>query len=54
MNIPDLEGFFPMVGIERKTDGVELTKLQVSNIDEGDLDNALFTIPTDYSKFERE
>jgi hypothetical protein len=54
MNIPDLEGFFPMVGIERKTDGVELTKLQVSNIEEGDLDDALFTIPTDYSKFERE
>jgi len=43
-----------MVGIERKTDGVELTKLQVSNINEGDLDNSLFTIPTDYSKFERE
>jgi len=54
MNIPDLEGFFPMVGIERKTDGVELTKLQVSNIESGDLDNSLFTIPTDYSKFERE
>lgn len=54
MNIPDLEGFFPMVGIERKTDGVELTKLQVVDVKKTDLSNDLFMIPKDYSKFERE
>jgi hypothetical protein len=54
MNIPNLEGFFPMVGIEKKTDGVELTKLQVNDVTKSDLDESLFTIPSDYSKFERE
>ncbi len=54
MNIPNLEGFFPMVGIEKKTDGVELTKLQVNEVKKGDLASDLFEIPKDYSKFERE
>lgn len=54
MNIPNLDGFFPMVGVERKTDGVELTKLQVNTVDKGDLNNDLFEIPADYAKFERE
>ncbi len=54
MNIPNLDGFFPMVGVERKTDGVELTKLQVNTVDKGDLNNDLFEIPSDYAKFERE
>jgi hypothetical protein len=54
MNIPDLEGFFPMVGVERKDDGVELTKLQVKEVKKTDLSNDLFDIPSEYSKFERE
>lgn len=54
MNIPNLDGFFPMVGVERKTDGVELTKLQVNDVDKGELSNDLFEIPADYAKFERE
>lgn len=54
MNIPNLDGFFPMVGVERKTDGVELTKLQVSDVDKEELSAELFEIPADYTKFERE
>jgi hypothetical protein len=54
MNVPDIEGMFPMVGVEKKTDGVELTKLQVSEVQRTDLDNSLFEIPADYTKFERE
>jgi hypothetical protein len=54
MNVPEVDGFFPMIGVERKTDGVELTKLQVNTVDKGDLNNDLFVIPTDYTKFERE
>ncbi len=54
MNVPDIQGMFPMVGVERKTDGVELTKLQVHEIVKTDLDSNLFSIPTNYSKFERE
>jgi len=54
MNVPDIQGMFPMMGIEKKTDGVELTKLQVSDVNRTDLDQALFEIPADYTKFERE
>lgn len=54
MNVPELDGFFPMIGVERKTDGVELTKLQVNTVNKGDLNNDLFMIPADYTKFERE
>jgi hypothetical protein len=54
MNIPDLHGFFPMVGVERKTDGVELSKLQVYDMAKTKLDDKLFQIPANYTKFERE
>jgi len=54
MNVPDIEGMFPMVGVEKKTDGVELTKLQVNEVERTDLDMSLFEIPADYTKFERE
>lgn len=54
MNIPDLEGVFPMVGVERKTDGVELSKLQVVEMNKSELDNTMFEIPSNYTKFERE
>ena len=54
MNIPELEGVFPMVGVERKTDGVELSKLQVVEMNKSELDNTMFEIPSNYTKFERE
>ncbi len=54
MNIPEISGMFPMVGVERKTDGVELSKLQVVEMDKKDLDNSIFEIPAGYTKFERE
>ncbi|MGB6036512.1 MAG: DUF4412 domain-containing protein, partial [Cryomorphaceae bacterium] len=54
MNVPEIEGMFPMKGIEKKTDGVELTNLQVKEVEKGELDNSLFEIPSDYTKFERE
>jgi hypothetical protein len=54
MNIPEINGLFPMVGVERKTDGVELSKLQVLEMKKTELENKLFEIPANYSKFERE
>ena len=54
MNIPDLAGVFPMVGVERKTDGVELSKLQVIEMNKTDLEVSMFEIPANYTKFERE
>lgn len=54
MNVPNFEGAFPMVGVERKTDGVQLTKLQVVDVKKTELSDDLFQIPSDYTKFERE
>lgn len=54
MNVPDIEGMFPMVGVERKSDGVELTKLRVNEVQKTNLDDSLFEIPVEYAKFERE
>jgi hypothetical protein len=54
MNVPDLDGFFPMLGVEKKTDGMELSKLQVVNMNKTTLADNLFEIPEGYSKFERE
>lgn len=54
MSIPDIEGVFPIVGTEKKKDGIELSKLQVTEMKRGDLNASLFQIPEDYKKFERE
>jgi hypothetical protein len=54
MNVPDLDGFFPMLGVEKKTDGMELSKLQVVDMNKTTLADNLFEIPEGYSKFERE
>jgi hypothetical protein len=54
MSVSDIEGMFPMMGVEKKTDGVELTKLQVTEVKKVELEDKLFSIPSDYTKFERE
>ncbi len=54
MNIPNANGGFPMKGTEVKSDGMELTRLEVNKIEKEDLSADLFAIPSDYSKFERE
>jgi hypothetical protein len=54
MNVPELDGFFPMLGVEKKTDGMELSKLQVVDMNKTALADNLFEIPAGYSKFERE
>lgn len=52
--IPDVNGFFPLEGVERKINGTEISKLQVNNISRGAQAEKLFQIPAGYSKFERE
>ena len=54
INLPDANGSFPMRGREVKSDGVELTKLEVTKIEKSALQASLFEIPKGYSKFERE
>ena len=43
-------GAFPLLSIETKTDGTELSRLTVTSIDKKTLDNSNFTIPSNYKK----
>lgn len=52
--IPDVNGVFPLEGVERKINGTEISRLQVNNIAPGSQPDRLFQIPAGYSKFERE
>jgi len=52
--IPDVNGVFPLEGVERKLNGSEISHLHVSNVERGAQPAHLFQIPTGYSKFERE
>lgn len=54
MELPNAAGSFPMKGTEVKSDGMELTRLEVDAVQKGNLSAELFEIPADYSKFERE
>lgn len=53
LEIPDAVGVFPMLGTETKGDGTEVTKLEVTKISRTENNTALFQIPPNYNKFER-
>jgi hypothetical protein len=46
----ETSGAFPMLSIETKTDGTELSRLTVSSVDKKTLDDSNFTIPSNYKK----
>lgn len=52
--IPDVNGVFPLEGVERKINGTEISRLQVNNIARSAQPQHLFEIPAGYTKFERE
>lgn len=52
--IPDVNGVFPLEGVERKTNGTEISRLHVNNVQRTEQPKHLFEIPKSYSKFERE
>ena len=54
MSLPNADGTFPMRGTEVKSDGMELTTLEVNKIQKTTLTADMFSIPTGYTKFERE
>jgi len=47
------DNYFPFSGIEYSSTGKELTRLEVIEIEEKNLDTSLFVIPANYSLFER-
>jgi hypothetical protein len=53
LQVKDNGGVFPMLGIEQKTDGAEVSRLEVSKVTKGAQKPALFEIPAGYNKFER-
>lgn len=52
--IPDVNGVFPLEGVERKINGTQISRLQVNNVTRGAQPDNLFQIPAGFSKFERE
>ncbi len=53
LEIEAAKGVFPMLGIEQKLDGAEVSKLQVTKVVKAVQKPALFEIPAGYNKFER-
>lgn len=53
LKITDAQGVFPMLGIEQKMDGAEVSRLEVSKVTKAPQKAALFEIPAGYNKFER-
>ena len=53
LEVPDGVGMFPMLGVEQKMDGAEVSKLQVTKVTKGVQKPSLFEIPAGYNKFER-
>jgi hypothetical protein len=53
LKINDAKGVFPMLGIEQKMDGAEVSRLEVSKVTKAPQKTALFEIPAGYNKFER-
>jgi hypothetical protein len=53
LQIKDARGVFPMLGIEQKMDGAEVSRLEVTRVTKSTQKASLFEIPGDYNRFER-
>jgi len=53
LKIPDAGGVFPMLGVEQKLDGAEVSRLEVTKVTKGAQQASLFEVPGDYNRFER-
>jgi hypothetical protein len=53
LEIKDNKGVFPMLGVEQKNDGAEVSRLEVSKVTKGPQKPTLFEIPAGFNKFER-
>lgn len=53
LKIDNAKGVFPMLGVEQKLDGSEVSRLEVTKINRGAQKADLFEIPAGYTKFER-
>lgn len=53
LEIDGAAGVFPLLGVEQKLDGSEVSKLEVTKVTKGVQKPGIFEIPGDYNKFER-
>lgn len=53
LEIKDNKGVFPMLGIEQKADGAEVSRLEVKKVSKEVQKPSLFEIPAGFNKFER-
>lgn len=53
LEIKDAAGVFPMLGVEQKMDGAEVSRLEVVKVTKGVQKASLFEIPAGFNKFER-
>lgn len=53
LQIKDSKGVFPMMGIEQKMDGAEVSRLEATSVVKSVQKASLFEIPAGYNKFER-
>lgn len=53
LQIKDAKGVFPMLGVEQKMDGAEVSRLEVGKVTKGPQKPALFEVPAGYNRFER-
>ncbi len=53
LEIKDAKGVFPMLGVENKLDGAEVSKLEVTKVIKAAQKPTMFEIPAGYNKFER-
>ncbi len=53
LQIKDNKGVFPLLGIEQKTDGAEVSRLEVKKVTKESQKTTLFEVPAGYNKFER-
>lgn len=53
LQMKDSKGVFPMLGVEQKLDGAEVSRLEVTHVLKSLQKPALFEIPAGFNKFER-
>lgn len=53
LQIKDSKGVFPMLGLEQKMDGAEVSRLEATSVVKSVQKASLFEIPAGYNKFER-
>lgn len=53
LKIDGAKGVFPMLGVEQKIDGSEVSRLEVTKVVRGEQKPAQFEVPPGFSKFER-